>query len=181
MWRNLLTRRTQPAILLCGLGLLTLVAGMSNSRLVYWQQPPLAAPFFHSVKDLAASFLTSLKKRDREEMTGLALNRDEFEALLWPSLPASRPGTNLTAEYVWKQLELRSRAALSTTLSRYGGKEMKLKRVHFAKKEVLGDELTLYRDVRLRVEDADGKQIELNLFGSVIEARGYFKIVSFVH
>ena len=132
-------------------------------------------------RELAEDFLVALRDRDDDALIALALSEEEFRAVVWPELPSSRPERNVPFEYAWGDLNQKSRNELRRTLARYGGEEMEFVRIEF------DDETTDYagvfkvhRDARLVLVDEHGHMSRLDLFGSVIEKGGRYKIFSFV-
>jgi hypothetical protein len=110
----------------------------------------------------------------------LALNKAQFSEFVWPELPASDPGTNLNADWVWNQTQMRSLVDLSTTLFRHRGKHYELVKFRFEDDTEEYRNFKVHRDARLMVVDEVGEERELNLFGSVLEMNDEFKIYSFV-
>jgi hypothetical protein len=64
-------------------------------------------------------------------------------------------------------------------LSRYGGKTYKLVRVRFDDETTDHNIYKAHRDARLIVTKSDGETVELNLFGSIVEMNGQYKIMTF--
>lgn len=181
MWRNLTNQGTQLALLACGLVLvISLVGGLSISCGQTQSQVVSCPGSAASIEELVSRFLDKLKQQDREGIAALALNRDEFEQNVWPYLAASEPGTNMTVDFVWGQLNVRSRSSLASLSSRYAGRDYRLQSIRVTGGREEGDGFTLYRDVKLQLEETNGEQRELKLFGSVIEIEGCYKIFSFV-
>jgi len=135
---------------------------------------------YSSVEDLARQFLDALHEEDGQSILDLAVSREEFEQFVWPELPASRPGANLTAEFVWNQLNMRSQADIRGTFSRNKGKKWELLEVRFEEKVQEYPSFRIHKDAMLIVRDESGQKREMNLFGSIIELDGEFKIFSFV-
>jgi len=133
-----------------------------------------------SIEQLAADFLEELQKGDDQKIRQLALSKDEFVEFVWPELPASDPSTNLNSDFIWNQTHMRSLADLSGTLLRNKGKKYQLVGFRFADETEDYRSYKVHRDARLRVVDENGEERELNLFGSVLEMDGEFKIFSFV-
>lgn len=127
---------------------------------------------------LARHFLEVLSRGDRQEILGLALTEEEFREFVYPVLPASRPGSNLSAEFLWSQTQLRSLGGFSKTM-KHAGKPYELLEVivREGKREYEG--FSIHRGVSLRVRDETGSVSEWKLFGSIIEMNGGFKIYSF--
>lgn len=133
-----------------------------------------------SPESLARHFLEALANRDRDKLTESVLNRQEFEQYVYPKLPASDPRANISAEFLWKQTHLRSQAGLSRTWGRHAGKKYRLLGYGFAGGEQDYDSFVIHKDTRLLVRDEKGQEQELDLFGSMIEMDGEYKIYSLV-
>jgi hypothetical protein len=133
-----------------------------------------------SLDELAADFLEALQKSDERNIRQLALSKDEFVKFVWPELPASDPSTNLNADFIWNQTHMHSLADLSGTLYKYSGKKFELSDIRFEDGTQDYGSYLVHRDARLKVFDEHGEERELNLFGSVLEMEGEFKIYSFV-
>jgi hypothetical protein len=133
-----------------------------------------------SIEELAGEFLEAMRNEDGQKVIDLALSREEFDRFVWPELPASRPGTNLTSEFVWGQLNMRSQADMKGTFNRNKGKYFELVEVQFKDGVDEYPSFRVHKDTRLVVKDEAGKKRILNLFGSVMELDGEYKIFSFV-
>lgn len=133
---------------------------------------------YDSPESASREFLEVLAHGDRERILALALNREEFETLIYPTLPASRPGSNLSAEFVWRQSLLQSLAGLSRTMH-YAGRKYELIGVRAAGGTKQYKGFVLLCDVRLKVRNEDGQERELRLFSSIIEMDGQYKIYSY--
>jgi hypothetical protein len=133
-----------------------------------------------SMDALGRHFLEVLARGDREEMAALAVQKEDFSTCVYPTLPASQPGSNLSVDFVWDQSYLRNLAGLAKTLD-YAGRKYEYVGLRIADGTRHYVTFTIHRDVRIQVKDETGKELELNLFGSVIESGGRFKIYSFAH
>ncbi len=138
------------------------------------------SPAEDSVDALARKVLDTLAQGDRDKLEDLALTQQEFTGCIYPALPASRPGSNLSADFLWSQTLLRNLAGLEKTLG-YAGRRFEFVSIRFADGERQYEGFKVLRDARLTVKDTDGKELELKLFGAVLEAGGKFKIYSFAH
>jgi hypothetical protein len=63
----------------------------------------------------------------------------------------------------------------------HAGKEYELISVQFAKPTKYYQGFVIHPDTRLKVKDSAGEELNLNLFGSIIEIKGEFKLYSFAH
>lgn len=145
-----------------------------------------AAPLgntFASIEELAAVVLDGIEQDRGRALWDLALTKEEFRDVVWPVLPASRPERNTPLDYTWSSLEFKSSNALSTTLAKYRGHHYELIDVDFAAPEQRQRDFgafRVHRDARVLVRKADGSELWLDLFGSVIERDGRFKVFSYV-
>ncbi len=133
-----------------------------------------------SPETVAIGFLDALAREDADKIRAMAVSKEEFAHYVWPGLPASRPGTNLTLDYVWNSLQTRSESGLRHTLSTCKGRRLHLLELRFAGQTSDYGSAKVHRDTRLRVRDETGRELELDLFGSMLEVGGEYKIFSFV-
>ena len=90
--------------------------------------------------------LSAIEVRNVNALHTLALNREEFTEHVWPELPAARPERNLSAAFVWGDLNQKSNITLRDTLAAHGGKKYEFISLRF-----LGD-TTEYKSYRVRRE-----------------------------
>jgi hypothetical protein len=145
-----------------------------------------AAPLsntFASIEELARAVLDGIESNQGTDLWQLALTEGEFREVVWPVLPASRPERNTPFDYTWGTLEFKSSNALSTSLAKYRGHHYELLGVEFvahAQRQRDYGAFRVHRDARVRVRKEDGSEDLLDLFGSVIERGGRFKVFSYV-
>lgn len=133
-----------------------------------------------SPEGAASEFLDALAREDLESIRAMALSKREFAQYVWPGLPASRPGTNLTLDFVWSSLNTRSDSGLRRTLASYRGRRLRLLGLRFTGETTDYGKAKVHRETRLRIRDDEGRERELELFGSMLEVDGEYKIFSFV-
>ena len=133
-----------------------------------------------SLEELGKQVLEAVYNKDTERLSSLAITEEEYGTYIWPQSPISKiKEWQDNYDFVRNQHFSRSRLSLRQMLARYGGRKYTLVRFRF------GDETTehtiykAHRDARLIVKKPDGEELELNLFGSVVEMDGQFKIMSF--
>jgi len=175
-----MVKRSRNRLLMIGLIVLTLPALFAVRPWLGDPAEPRLAWSRPSLEKLAVDFLEALEEGDEEKIRQLALSKDEFVQFVWPELPASDPSTNLNSDFIWNQTYMHSLADLSGTLYRHKGKKYQLLGLRFEDGMEDYGRYQVHRDARLKVVNADGKEGELNLFGSVLEMQGEFKIYSFV-
>lgn len=133
-----------------------------------------------SVEALAQAVLDAVAARDEAALRRLALDEQEFREHVWPELPASRPERNLPFSYVWGDLRTKSDAGLAGVLRDHGGRRYQLERVRFEGSITQYETSVVHRDSRLEVRGPDGERNTIQLFGSVIQKAGGFKVFSYV-
>ena len=133
-----------------------------------------------SVRDLSTGFLAALADKDAQTIKKLGISKPEWDRFIWPELPAARPHTNLTSDFVWNHMKVRSDSELSRTLQDYGGIRYQLLSVRLAGKTTTYPSYTVHREPRLRIRDVIGKEREIGLFGAIVERKDEFKILTFV-
>ena len=129
---------------------------------------------------LGRQVLAARAARDETRLVALALTREEFEARVWPELPASRPERNLTAEYVWTSLKAKSDGGLRQVVATLGGERLDLVRIEFDGPSTDYTTYSVSREAVLVVADAEGGERRVRAFGSVIHADGGVKVFSYV-
>jgi hypothetical protein len=125
-------------------------------------------------------FLAALAAKDIEGLKELGVDEEEFRDVVWPELPSSRPDRNLTSDYVWRDLRQKSLSSLSRTVDHHGGRRYTLLEVLFRGETTAYETYNVHREAWLVVRDETGHRGRVQLFGSMIERHGDYKLFSFV-
>jgi hypothetical protein len=143
--------------------------------------PPLPLePAFDSDEALARSVLDLVEREDREALLRLSITKDEFEDIVWPTLPVSRPEVGMPLSYLWNDTFTKSRSYLAETLSKFGGQRFELVRVEFRGDTSGHETYSVSRKTHLVVRDESGEERTVRLFGSVIRQDGRSKVYSYI-
>jgi len=133
-----------------------------------------------SIEDLGKQVLEAVYNNDLERLKAMAITPEEYKSYVWPQSPISKiKQWQENYDFVRKQQFSRSSLALRQMLARYGGRQYTLVRVRFEDDTTDHTTYKAHRDARLMVKNPDGKEVVLNLFGSIVEMDGQFKIMSF--
>jgi hypothetical protein len=132
-----------------------------------------------SPDELARRFLDALAGNKPDEVRKLALSEEEFRKYVWPELPSAEPARNLTPEFVWNSLHIRSESNLRSMMASVGGHRLRLEEVRFTGGVTEYKTYRVHRASLLFLKDEVGKDQTVRLFGSVLELDGQFKIFSF--
>ena len=141
---------------------------------------PSLEPTFATPDALASAVLEALEKEQGAALKSLALDRAQFRHYVWPQLPASRPERGLPFEYGWGDLRQKSHNALLRTYDRYKGRSLELLEIKFEDGVTDYETYLVHRDARVKVRLEDGRDTWLDLFGSVMEYEGRYKLFSYV-
>lgn len=161
-----------------GLSLL-LAAGATGCGAV--DAEPRLSSTFESPDALARAVLDAVSREDVETLKGLPLTKDEFRLYVWPKLPASRSEVGLPLEYAWSDLSQKSRSSIAANYARYKGRQLELLSLDFKDGEIDYRSFRIHRKSELRVRDREsGEKLTLQLFGSVMEWQGKYKLFSYV-
>jgi len=159
-----------PAVALALFGLLA-CAGCGPAE-------PRFQQTFDSPRALASAVLAAIEARDRDALESLALSEAEFREEVFPEMPA---WGKIPMSYVWGELRQKSRNELSRILAFHGGHAYSVDDVIFDGGATAFETLVVHRKPRLIVhERSTRQQLQLALFGSVIELGGRYKLFSYV-
>jgi hypothetical protein len=181
--------RFRAGIFLCfllagflGVGLFSGCNGSANESQAAKENLPPLSTTFDSPEALAQAFLDALYRKDVEDLRKFGLNKEEFRLHVWPELPASQLEKNpLPFDYGWNDLNQKSINSLRRTYTTYGGRKLTFIRLEFEDEETPYDTFVVHRDARVVVRDEDrGETLRLDLFGSIMEKNGRFKLFSYV-
>jgi hypothetical protein len=142
---------------------------------------PALSATFDSPEALARAVLQAFADEDVETLKALPLTKDEFRLYVWPRLPASRPERGVPLEYAWGDLSQKSRNAIATSFSRFKRHKLELLSLCFKGGATDYGDFVIHREPELRVTDlGSGTELSLALFGSVVEWRGKYQLLSYV-
>ncbi|MCG6949690.1 MAG: hypothetical protein LJE93_12330 [Acidobacteria bacterium] len=138
---------------------------------------------FASREELFDALEAAIESGDVDVMRSLAVSREEFRDLVWPTLPiANRPKSNLTWDFVWQQHQLQHESSLKRIATDFGGQCFEIVGVEARGKTTDHDTFHIHRENYVEVVRPDGDREELRLFGSLLETDdGRFKIYSFIN
>ena len=165
-------------LVLC-LMLLYAAAGFAEKKSADVQAPVLS----HSeptMKKLCRRMLAAMAKKDRAQLAAMAITEKEFKTVIWPQLAVSRiKQWENRIDFVWSQHELKSSTCLNDLMSVYGGRRFSLKEVKINGEVSDYQTYRVHRNASLVVTDDKGETREINFFGSIVEQKNRFKIMSY--
>ena len=136
-----------------------------------------------SQRDLVDALLRALQRKDEHALRRLRVTEAEYRDVIIPgTVPPGQPPRSLTAawkDYAWANLNDRSTAYERLLIAEYGGQDLTVEEVGFEDGEQRYAGYTAYRQLRLKLRNADGVERELRT-GSVVEVAGKYKFISFI-
>lgn len=130
-----------------------------------------------SPEALARAALDAIARQDPDGLAGLLITRDEYETLVWPSLPDSQ---QMPFSFVWGMAAPRSRKARNEALYDYRNVPLDVVGVELGDEVEAYENFALYHHVRLTVRRTDtGQEDQLELMDVLIEMGGGWKFMNF--
>ncbi|MGW8265932.1 MAG: hypothetical protein ACWGSQ_06160 [Longimicrobiales bacterium] len=131
-----------------------------------------------SPEALAEDALVAVTRQDEAGLSALMITREEYETLLWPSLPDR---TQMPFDFAWSLTGPRSRKARRVVLEEYGGLPIELVKVDLGEEVEPYEAFTLYREARMTVRRADtGQEGSFPLMDVLVVMGGGWKFLNFV-
>lgn len=142
---------------------------------------PVLEQTFESPEALARAVVKGLDSRDITALRALTVTEHEFRKLVWPKLPAARPGRNIPWDYVWKDLHGKSAMQLQARVNEWQrGGDGEVVKVEFAGETTDYESFRVRRRSVITVRTPAGNETRQRLFGSMIEENGRYKVFSYV-
>jgi hypothetical protein len=142
---------------------------------------PVLEQTFDSPEAVARAVVKGLDAGDINALQRLAVTEHEFRKMVWPKLPAARPGRNLSWDYVWKDLHGKSIMQLRGRVNEWPrGSDGAVLKVEFTGETTDYETFLVRRKSVVVVRTADGVESRHRLFGSMIEEAGRYKVFSYV-
>jgi hypothetical protein len=133
-----------------------------------------------SMDDLGKRVLEAVAKNDGKALDALRINEQEYHSLIWPALPISKiEQWNKQYKYVWGDVDTKCIYGLRELLNKYGGQKFTFVSMRFVRGASRYSTCTVHQGARIKVKDSTGQELELKMFGSVVECGGQFKIMSY--
>lgn len=158
--------------------LLAIVMGMGAAGC---GRTPVLEQTFDSPEAVARAVLRGLDARDINALKALAVTEHEFRKMVWPKLPAARPGRNIPWDYVWNDLHGKSTMQLQARVSQWQrADDSGVTKVEFAGETTDYETFRVKRKSVVVLRIPGGGESRQRLFGSMIEEGGRYKVFSYV-
>ena len=141
---------------------------------------PHLGPVFDSSEALARAIVDGFRNADGATLASYSLTKEQFRYYVWPQLPSSQGENPLPFDYGWTDLYQKSHNSLLRNFDRFQGEQMEFLELKFEDGLTDYDRYIVHRDARVRVRRADGRKMWIDLFGSIMELDGQYKLFSYV-
>jgi len=131
-----------------------------------------------SLEELAQAIVAHVSTNVPDSLLGLCVTKGEFEAILWPEMPQSRPATGLLPIDGWRVLQNRLVSGTRGAAADWGGQPWTLVRVEAGAGVTHFTNYDLHRGIVLVVKDEAGTERRMDFLRTVAERDGVFKIYS---
>jgi hypothetical protein len=136
-----------------------------------------------SKDDLVSLLVDALGHNDRDALRALRVNQQEYvDIILRGSVPKGQPLRDWPPDvtgYFFRDLDTKCRYAEQHMLELFGGHEMSVESFEFAKGTTEFANHVAYRQLRVKVKDTTGTEVEIAT-GSIAEVNGRYKFISFL-
>jgi len=130
-----------------------------------------------SMDDLVQMIAIGLDLGDGAMLDRSAVTFGDFESILWPEFPQSRPAAGVPINESWDFLRRRHMASFNRTTGEMHGKGLKVASIKVGKVFTYTN-FKLHDDMDVTLVDAQGNAIQFDMVRTVVECRGRFKLYS---
>lgn len=132
---------------------------------------------YRSTDDLGKAVVNALNTKDSEGLYKLCVTKDVYAAHVFPSFPASK--YNFTADFAFSNMNKNTLIGVKRGINRHGGQNLSFVDLKFTEPSETYDGFRLHNGTVLTVRNEDGKEIDLDFVGVVIEMDRQYKILGF--
>lgn len=130
---------------------------------------------------LVTLIIRGIEQRDTALLRRLAVTKEEFAWLVYPTSAQGRPPYDLEPQAYWEMLFLHSNGGLTKALGAYGGSSLGVLGYSCDATETREGENRLVGPCLLRRRVASGQVVNELLFSQLIERGGEWKVLSYAN
>ncbi len=143
--------------------------------------PLVSLPFSGGKRSLSAlgrALVSNLSSNAPDSMLALCVTKQEFEVVLWPEFPQSRPATGLLPMDGWRVLHNRLVSGTRGAAADWGGQPWTFVRVETTGGVTKFRNFNLHRGIVIVAKDAGGVLHRFDFLRTVAERKGVYKLYS---
>lgn len=130
---------------------------------------------------LVRRFIGAVEAQDTAALRAMVLSRAEYAHLVYPTSRFTRPPMQQDPALIWFQMQLNSEKGVVRLLRRHGGEDSGFRGYACEDAPTVEGENRLWERCTVRLTAADGGDVTLRWFGSIIERDGHFKLMSYAN
>jgi len=130
-----------------------------------------------TIDELLEKLLIAIDADDAAALSRLTVTFDEFQSILWPEFPQSRPAAGVPVGEAWEFLENKNNASFNRTAGDLKGRGFRLARSAVRTHENYTN-FRLHEDLSVTAANTSGETVELTMVRGIVEAGGRFKVYS---
>jgi hypothetical protein len=127
------------------------------------------------LSELVNLVVSGIDQADGPLLERTAITRNDFESILWPEFPQSRPAAGVPAAEAWDFVHRQHVASFNRTSGELRGRGLRVASFKVGK-TVPYTNFTLHDDVSVTLVDAAGTAIPFDMIRTVVECHGRFKL-----
>jgi len=135
----------------------------------------------HGKDHLMRAFVRALESADTAGLVRLTVTRAEFAYLVFPESPLSAPPYSQAPDLVWMRHSYGTATGLERLLTRLGGSPLGYRSLSCAEVPVIEGSNRIWKDCTVRFSLPGSSIQTLQLFASIIEREGRYKILSYAN
>ena len=129
--------------------------------------------------DLALAFLEALKVRDAAAMQKFIIDEKTFREVVYPTMPYHDPARPHVADFNWGFIRANTLTGIQKVLASHGGLEAELTDIVPLGKVEERKGYKLLPDMDLKLRTREGREIVLDVLGSMVETEDGVKLMGF--
>jgi hypothetical protein len=125
---------------------------------------------------LGRRIVDALNAEDYEHLNVLRIHRREFETILWPEFPQSRPFAGIPGDEAYMFHDAKCRSGARKAVRDHGGKGYEYLGIEYGALDAWTN-FALYEDVIIKVRDPQSREEHrLDLVPTIAKRNGHFKV-----
>ena len=128
-----------------------------------------------SPDQIGLAVVDALNNKDIEQLNRLRVQREAYVSWIYPALPKS----NFPPDFAWSNLNKNCNIGMKRWIDRYGGLNLNYKNIRFDRPTESYDGFQVLRGTVLVLQDSSGKEMELEILGSIIVMKNRYKLLSY--
>lgn len=130
-----------------------------------------------SIRELVEEVVAETAARNQQGMIDLAIRKEEFEIVCWPSFPQSRPYMRVPWEEAWGFQYANLMGGSREGMRQVDGRELEIRGIDTGSVRDYNGIFRLYSPVRIEVRDPRTREtFVLDYLDSIIEQDGEYKV-----